>query len=122
MIGSDKGPTDLGSNRQRQRALSRWENEGGAHDTLQGSLGLQGEKAGIPELTNTELVQLRIRVIALENLMITFLAEASHRQLDLAREMAAFISPRPGSEEHPLTVHAANQMVHLIDRAAHFRF
>lgn len=121
MIGSDEGPADLYSNRQRQGALSRWENEGGARDTLQGCLGLHGEKVGIPELTNTELVQLRIRVIALENLMITFLAEASHRQLELAREMAAFISPRPGSEAHPLTAHAATQMVHLVDRAAHFR-
>ena len=121
MISSDKRPTDLGSNRQRQGALSRWENEGGSHDALQSASDPRADKAEIPELTNTELVQLRIRVIALENLMITFLAEASHRQLELAREMAAFISPRPGSKEHPLTAHAATQMVHMIDRADHFR-
>ena len=40
--------------------------------------------------SNAELVQLRIRVIALENLVIALLAEASDRQLDLAREMAAY--------------------------------
>jgi hypothetical protein len=72
-------------------------------------------------LTNAELVQLRIRVIALENLVITLLAGASNRQLDLAREMAAYISPRPGFTHHPLTIHAAAQMIDLIDRAGHFR-
>jgi hypothetical protein len=66
-------------------------------------------------------VQLRVRVIALENLLISLLAEASDRQLDLAREMAAFISPRPGFTHHPLTNHAAIQMIDLVDRAGHFR-
>jgi len=74
-----------------------------------------------PELTNAELVQLRIRVIALENLVISLLAEASDRQLDLAREMANFISPRPGFTHHPLTIHAATQMIGLVERAGHFR-
>jgi hypothetical protein len=66
-------------------------------------------------------VQLRVRVIALENLVISLLAEAPNRQLDLACEMAAFISPRPGFTHHPLTIHAATQMVDLVDRAGHFR-
>ena len=74
-----------------------------------------------PALTNVELVQLRIRVIALENLLIALLADASERQLDLAREMAAYISPRPGSTHHPLTVHAAAQMIDFVERAGHFR-
>jgi hypothetical protein len=60
-------------------------------------------------------------VIALENLVISLLAEASVRQLDLAREMAAFISPRPGFTHHPLTILAATQMIDLVDRAGHFR-
>lgn len=47
-------------------------------------------------LTNAELVQLRIRVIALENLVIALLAEAPDRQLTLARGMATYISPRAG--------------------------
>jgi len=75
----------------------------------------------VARLTNAELVQLRIRVIALENLVIGLLAGASDRQLDLAREMAAYISPRPGSAHHPLTIQAAVQMVDLVKRAGRFR-
>ena len=75
----------------------------------------------IPELTNAELVQLRVRVIALENLVIALLAEASERQLGLAREMAAYIAPRPGFTHHPLTLHASGQMIDLVERARHFR-
>jgi hypothetical protein len=47
-----------------------------------------------------ELMQFQVRVIALENLMIMLLAEGSDRQLELAREMAAYISPRLAS--HPI--------------------
>jgi hypothetical protein len=72
-------------------------------------------------LTNAELVQLRVRVIALKNLVITLLAGASDRQLDLAREMAVYISPRPGFTPHPLTIHAAARMIDLVERAGHFR-
>ena len=104
---------------QRQMALSRWDSEGGA-----GPYGSQhsGEVLSAdPELTNAELVQLRIRVIALENLAIAILAEASNRQLELVREMATYISPRPGFTQHPLTIHAATQMISLVERAGHFR-
>jgi hypothetical protein len=83
---------------------------------------MSGEvQSEVPELTNAELVQLRIRVIALENLVITLLAEASDRQLDLVREMAAYTSPRPGFTHHPLTIHAATQMINLVERAGRFR-
>ena len=78
-------------------------------------------KLEVSPLTNTELVQLRIRMIAMENLMIALLAESSDRQRELAREMAAYISPRPGFTPHPLTTHAATQMLHLVERADHFR-
>lgn len=74
-----------------------------------------------PDLTNTELVQLRKRVIALENLMIAVLANASEDQLDLAQRMADYISPRAGASEHPLTIHAAAQMNHLVERARLFQ-
>jgi hypothetical protein len=57
----------------------------------------------------------------LENLVIALLAEASDRQLHLAREMAAYISPRPGFTPHHLTVDAAAQMISLVERARHFR-
>ena len=56
----------------QQLPLSQWDNEGGA-----GRCGTQESTAGlapssIPDLTNTELVQLRVRVIALENLVTAF--------------------------------------------------
>jgi hypothetical protein len=119
---SDLKPDSLDPLQQRQGALSRWDNEGGAGPCgpQEGQISEEA-RSEVPELTNAELVQLRIRVIALENLVISLLAEASDRQLDLAREMAAFISPRPGFTHHPLTIHAAAQMIDLIDRAGHFR-
>jgi hypothetical protein len=78
-------------------------------------------RSSLPTLSAAELVQLRSRVIALENLVITLLAEVAPQQLDRARAMAQYISPRPGATAHPLTVHAAAQMVQLVDRADHFR-
>ena len=118
----DRKPDLLDASQQYQLALSRWDNEGGAgpHRPQEGLVS--GEvQPEVPQLTNAELVQLQIRVIALENLVITLLAEASDRQLDLAREMAAYISPRPGFTQHPLTIHAAAQMIDLVQRAGHFR-
>ena len=75
----------------------------------------------VSPLTNTELVQLQTRVIALENLVIALLAQAPASQLALARDMAVFIAPRPGATQHPLTIHAAAQMVHLVERSGHFQ-
>ena len=74
-----------------------------------------------PPLTHAELVQLQSRVIALENLVIALLAQGTLQQLELARSMATYISPRPGSTPHPLTTHAAARMVHFVERADHFR-
>jgi hypothetical protein len=111
-----------GCSTQRQLALSRWENEGGA--------GLCGPQEGsipgdvqskAPELTNAELVQLQIRVIALENVIIALLAQAPRSQIDLAREIAAYIVPRPGFTHHPLTSRAAAHIIQLVGRASHFR-
>ena len=105
----------------RLKALSRWDNEGGAgpHGSQEHSLDVALSK--VPPLSNAELVQLQVRVIALENLMIMLLAEGSDRQLELAREMAAYISPRPCFTHHPLTLRAAAHMVDLVDRAVHYR-
>ena len=107
--------------KQHQKAISRWENEGGAD----GDQAPEGSKSGEVQtevnLTNAELVQLQIRVIALENLMIALLAGATNQTPDLARAMATYISPRPGSTPHHLTIHAAAQMVHLVERATLFR-
>ena len=72
-------------------------------------------------LTNAEIVQLQIRVIALENVLAVLLAEASEHQLELVREMSAYISPRPGFTPHRLTINAAARMINLIDSAGHVR-
>ncbi|MDH0050491.1 hypothetical protein [Comamonas terrigena] len=74
-----------------------------------------------PPLSDAELVQLRVRVIALENIVIALLAQSSERQLELAREMADHISPRPGFTTHPVTIHAAAEMNSLVRRAHAFR-
>jgi len=68
-----------------------------------------------------ELVALHIRVIGLENLVIALLATASDGQLELAREMSSYITPRPGFTQHPPTTRAASHMVDLIERATRFR-
>jgi hypothetical protein len=108
--------------KQYQEALSTLENEGGAPAQPAPATARTGDtRAETSPLNNTELVQLRIRVIALENLVITLLAEASDRQLALAREMAAYISLRPGFTNHPLTITAAAHMVGLVERASRFR-
>lgn len=106
----------------RQRALSRWDNEGGAVAVVhQEAPASSVDLAVVPNMTNSELAQLRVRVIALENLLITFLAEATDGQLNRIRDMATYILPRPGATDHPLTVKAAAQMINLIERADQFR-
>src|SRR5665213_4051342 len=119
---SDLKPDSLDPSQQRQAALSRWDNEGGAGPYGPQKTQVSAEaQAELPELTNAELVQLRVRVIALENLVILLLAQAPDRQLDLVREMAAYISPRSGFTPHHLTIRAAAEMIHLVERAGHFR-
>lgn len=106
----------------REAALARWDNEGGALPACPGAGEDCCEHAPpSPPLTNTELVQLQIRVIALENLLIALLAHANEPQLELVREMAAYISPRPGFTPHRLTIHAAGEMISLVERAYQFR-
>lgn len=98
------------------RALSRWENEGGATASA-----VDSTLTEVPDLTNAELVQLRVRVIALENLIIAVLAEGSDRQLQIARDMGDYISPRPDFTHHPLKILAAKHMTDLVERAVQFR-
>ena len=111
-----------GPAKQRQMALSRWDSDGGAgvlgpqEDLVLGTLPPSG-----PDLVDSELTQLRFRVIALENLVMALLAAGSQHQVELAREVTAYIAPRPGMTPHPLTLRAARQMDHLLQQAAHFR-
>lgn len=96
------------------RALSRWTNEGGAVDQPVNTIDAK-------PMTQSELTQLRIRTIALENVVIALLESASDEQRVSVREMAEAISPRAGSVPHPITESAAVHMNHLVDRAEHFR-
>jgi len=107
--------------RRRAQALSRWNNEGGAGEGgTEHPASTELPPEALP-LTNAELVQLQIRVIALENLLAVLLAEATDHQLELARDMAACILPRPGHTPHHLTIHASARMINLIERAGHLR-
>ena len=105
---------------QLQQALSRWDNEGGAGPAAAAPMADE-EQIPAPEMSNADLVALRVRVIALENLLISLLATASEQQLQLAREMAGYISPRPGFTPHPLTTRAAAHMIDLVERSSRFR-
>ena len=105
-----------------QMALARLDAEGGAgpegpQDGSQPNAAHGDATASV----EADIARMRVRLIALENLTIALLADAPSGQLDLVREMAAFITPRPGATRHPLTIQAANQMVSLVDRAGHFR-
>ena len=75
---------------------------------------------GDGSLGMAELVQLRIRVVALENVVIALLAHTPGRRRDLVREMATYVEPVPGLREHPLTIHVAARMQHLVQRGDHF--
>ena len=104
---------------QFEVAIFRWENEGGA--CARRLLAENARPLDIPQSTGTELEHLRVRVIALENLVISLLSQAPERPRALGREMATFISPRPGFTQHTTTLAAAAGMVHLVERAQHFQ-
>jgi hypothetical protein len=104
-----------------RKAVGRWENEGGAETGGPEAIVGTAPGAAAPgdlrvELQNAELVQLQLRVIALENLVTALLATAPADTTDLVRAIAANISPRPESTQHHLTVRAAAQMIHLLER------
>jgi uncharacterized glyoxalase superfamily protein PhnB len=108
--------------KRRQNALARWDNEGGAGPDGPQRHDLSGNVKNVVSYpTNAELAQLHIRVIALENLVIALLAEATDGQRTLARDLTARISPRAGSTQHPLTLQAARQMLNMVERSEHAR-
>jgi nucleotide-binding universal stress UspA family protein len=119
---SDHGSEPLSDALQRQRALSRWDNEGGAQtDGPQAAPHAVEGQLPFPKMGDAEFGALHVRVIALENLVIALLVAASDQELTVAREMVSYISPRLGFTHHPLTIHAAGHMTDLIERAARFR-
>ena len=110
------------SEQQRRKALSRWDNEGGAGPgNQQKNQTAEGNRSDDPPLTDVEVVQLRVRVIALENLVIALLADSSDQARVTARQMADYILPKPGATQHRLTTHAAIHMIDLLERSKHFQ-
>ena len=98
-------------------AIGRWENEGG--DTA----GLHPHERGsvVGEIGDVEDGNLRVRLIALENIVVALLAVAPDSQSTLVHEMADYISPRPGVTPHRLTIEAAHNMIALVERAARYK-
>lgn len=110
-------PSPLARAKQLRQALARWENEGGTDGppVPHGLLPDTGQSK--VDLTNAELVQMQIRVIALESLVTALLAAAPADVTALVDELAASIAPRAGCTPHHLTVHAVSHMLHLSHRA-----
>ena len=103
-----------------ERAVSRWENEGGSvveagpadRTSPEGSAAAPG---------GAEFEQMKFRVIALENLVTVLLAQSSDRQLGVVGEMADHIAANPGITPYPATVRAAVKMRRLLEAAGHLR-
>jgi hypothetical protein len=71
----------------------------------------------VHHLSDQEVVCLRTRVIALENVVIAMLAGGSHDQRAVVHDMALFVRPPLDEVQDRLTIHAADLMDHLADRA-----
>ena len=97
---------------------SALENKGSAFGDQVAEQSVSSKVPTEVDLTNAELVQLQVRVIALENLVIALLAGASGHAPQIGRALAADISPRSGCTPHHLTLHAAELMVHMVERSA----
>ena len=105
-----------------ERAVSRWENEGGA--VLETGASRSASSAdGSSDVSpgSAQFVQLQFRVLALENLVTVLLAQSTDRQLDVVREMADHIVANPGAMPHPPALRAATKMRRLLEAAAHLR-
>ena len=72
----------------------------------------------IPEPDHAELVQMRIRLITLENIVLGLLSGANGEQIEQIRKRADMIEPRPEASRHPLTELAAGDMRKFLERAA----
>lgn len=96
--------------------VARWNDEGGSVPPPVDADRIEGSEQS-HELGNVELVQLRIRVIAMENMLVALLSDVSEGQLAKVRARADQIMPRPGQTPHPLTTSAAAHMLSLLRRA-----
>lgn len=119
---SDQGSETPQATLLRQRALSRWDNEGGAgSDGSQMELAETGDQDRVMRTDAAELAALHIRVIALESLVVALLAGGSDRQIEQARSVAQSIVSRQGAEPDELARHAAIHSAGLIDRGIDLR-
>ena len=105
-----------------RRAIGRWENEGGAVFAWQHEGRAPEQHATVAgEIGDAETGNIRVRLIAVENILVALLADAPDDRLELIREMAEFISPRPGMTPHRLNIEAARNMLAIVERAEHYR-
>lgn len=97
----------IGQRENGGETLDDWSNQDQA--TVAGKIG------------DAESGNIKVRLIALESLVVALLASAPASQSQLVSEMAKFISPRPGNVPHRLTIEASRNMLALVERAAHYR-
>jgi len=71
-------------------------------------------------LSAAELLRLRARVVALENVVIALLTQAQVEQQDLVREMAGYLSATD-LQSAPDDGRTAAEMLSLLDRSGQFR-
>ena len=104
--------------KMHERAIGRWENEGGSRAS---STHPEEPPTIIGVVGDAEEVNIRVHLIALENIVVALLAHGPESHLELVREMARYISPRSGTTHHRLTVEAARNMLAIVDRAGSYR-
>ena len=105
-----------------RRVIGRWENEGGSVRAWHREMPVEEKSITVAgEIGDAETANTRVRLIAIENIIVALLANAPDDRLELIREMADFISPRPGMTPHRLTIEAARNMLAIVDRAEHYR-
>jgi hypothetical protein len=98
---------------QCRLAIECWDGEGGAVVPTAEAAA----PSDAPAFADAEVVQLRMRVVALEGLVLALLAHGSGPQRAAAAQMASHILPRSGYTRHPLTIRAAARITQLVDRA-----
>ena len=116
----DSIPQDAPPQGHQAQSSDQFQNRVGSPAVEPVNASAEAPRCPIP-LTPIEQEQLHVRVIALENLVIALLSTATDEQLNCARDVAAYIAPRTGSTAHPLTLHAAAEMLSIVNRAKRLR-
>ena len=115
-------PTEMGKTSgcaaMQASAIGRCENEGGP-DHASPHSETASTVAG--EIGDAEEGNIRVRLIALENIVVALLAGASQTQHEAIGDIVRYILPREGKTRHRLTIEAARNMVALVERADQFK-